>query len=211
MSTAPPSTGRFLGAAFVILTLPFFVNDVGFILARSAGAWISVDYASKLAVLAAIAAFAVLRRRALEGARLPDDLATIGVATIFVTAIVVALFLAIDRFGLDSGTVLQSFFPLERPWLIVFDLTVGLALTALAEELVFRRLFLDAFAKRWSPPALYLVSSTLFAAIHWSNGVGTIGGAFIAGVMLMWLTRRSGTVLPAIVAHFAINLVLFWP
>lgn len=211
MNPVPRQNERTLGVAFLLLTLPFFLNDIGFIVATSAGEWIAVDYSSKLVVVVAIAAFAVLRSAALEGARLPTQLWLTGAMTAAVTLALIALFFGIDRWELDAGTVLQSFFPLERAWLIVFDLTAGLALTAVAEELVFRRLFLDAFATRWSVSSLYVVSSVAFAAIHWSNGVGTIGGAFLAGIALMWLTRRSGTVLPAIIAHYAVNLVLFWP
>lgn len=202
---------RVFGATVFVLAVPFFLNDIGFIAAQGAGAWLAVDYASKLAVFAAIVAFATLRRASLAGARLPPNLLSTGAATALVIVGLVALFFAIDNLGLDQGTVLQRFFPLDRAWLIVFDLTVGLALTAIAEELVFRRLFLDAFARRWSAFWLYAASSALFAAIHWSNGVGTIGGAFVAGLLLMWLTRRSGTVLPAIIAHYVVNLVLFWP
>ncbi len=58
---------------------------------------------------------------------------------------------------------------------------------------------------------LYFISAALFAAIHWSSGIGTIGGAFVTGLLLMWLTRRSGSVLPAVSAHYFINLILFWP
>ncbi len=59
--------------------------------------------------------------------------------------------------------------------------------------------------------AIYLLSATIFAAVHWSNGIGTIIGAGVVGVLLMWLTRAGGSLVPAIAAHFAINLVLFWP
>jgi len=94
---------------------------------------------------------------------------------------------------------------------VVFDLTVGLALTAVAEELVFRRLYLDAFGARLSPLPLYVLSAAVFAAVHWSIGLGTVAGTFVVGLMLLWLTRRTGSVLPAIAAHYVINLVLFWP
>jgi len=55
------------------------------------------------------------------------------------------------------------------------------------------------------------LSAAVFAAVHWSIGLGTVAGTFVVGLMLLWLTRRTGSVLPAIGAHYVINLVLFWP
>ncbi|MDA0369171.1 MAG: type II CAAX endopeptidase family protein [Proteobacteria bacterium] len=198
-------------ALFAALTVPFFVNDIGFILAATSTQWLAVDYGSK--ALAIIAVFAVpsLRAAVVRGAAWPSlRWSTVG-GTIGIVVLTIATFSWLDESGLDATTALQTFLPIEQPWLVAFDLTVGLALTAIAEEIVFRRLFLDALGTRLPVFSLYAVSATLFAGIHWSNGLGTIAGAFLVGLLLIWLTRRAGTVIPAVVAHFFINLVLFWP
>jgi membrane protease YdiL (CAAX protease family) len=202
---------RLPAAIYALAVIPFFANDVGFILAENAGSWLTVDYGSKLAALAVVALAPTLQRAVREGSGRPRAPWRDVTATAVVSVLAIALFMAIDALGLDADTTLQAFFPLDETWLIAVDLTAGLALTAVAEELIFRRLFLDVFQKRLAVPALYGVSAALFAAIHWSNGLGTIGGAFLTGLMLLWLTRRTGTVLPAIAAHYIINLVLFWP
>lgn len=198
-------------AIYALAVIPFFANDVGFILAENAGTWLAVDYGSKLAALAVVALAPSLRRTVQEGSGRPRAPWHAAVAAAVISVIAIALFAAIDALGLDRDTMLQAFYPLDETWLLAFDLTAGLAITAVAEELLFRRLFLDVFRKRLAVPALYGASAALFAAIHWSNGLGTMGGALLTGLMLLWLTRRCGTVLPAIAAHYVINLVLFWP
>jgi len=51
------------------------------------------------------------------------------------------------------------------------------------------------------------VSALVFALIHWSHGVTSMVVAGFAGVALMMLYLRTGSVLPGIVAHYAVN---FW-
>ena len=196
---------------FVALTVPFFVNDVGFILAGSAAQWLAIDYGSKALVLAVVVLSPVLRRAVVAGSQWPTNGWTTVAATAGVTVATVGLFTWLDRSGADRATALQVFFPIEQPWLLVVDLAAGLALTAVVEEIVFRRLFIDTFAARLTPMGLYFISAALFAAIHWSSGIGTIGGAFVTGLLLMWLTQRSWSVLPAVSAHYFINVILFWP
>jgi len=197
--------------SFALLVAPFAANDVGLILAHNAATWLAVDYGSKAAVVIAIFATPALRRALVVRCTRPSSWLRAGLLTVAITAASIALLEGLDRTGLDAATALQSFFPIEDATLLVIDLTLGLLLTALAEEAVFRGAFLDAFAARLSRGGIYLLSGILFAAIHWSNGVGTIAGAFVVGLLLMALTRASGSLLPAIAAHFAINLVLFWP
>jgi membrane protease YdiL (CAAX protease family) len=196
---------------FVVLTLPFFLNDIGFILATTTALWLSIDYLGKALVIGLIVALPALRFPVRLGSGWPRPAWLAIVGTIVISALSISGLAWIDGQAYDAETALQSFPPINQTWLIVFDLTVGLALTAIAEELVFRRLFLDTFSTRLRSTGLYLLSAAIFAAIHWSNGVGTVAGAFVVGLMLLWLTRRTASVLPAIAAHFLINLVLFWP
>lgn len=196
---------------FVALIAPFFLNDIGFMLAGSAPQWLAVDYVSKAIAVAAVILVPTLRRAVASGSRWPANGWFTAAGIALVTAACVAGIASLDWLGWDEAIALQTFYPIAQSWLLVFDLAIGLTLTAIAEEIVFRRLFIDTFATRLAPLGLYVVSATLFAAIHWSNGAGTIAGAFLAGLLLMWLTRRTGSVLPAVAAHYCINLILFWP
>jgi membrane protease YdiL (CAAX protease family) len=90
------------------------------------------------------------------------------------------------------------------------DLTFGLFMVGVCEELIFRG-FLHTFISRYTEnsSAIVVVSSIAFGLIHWSLGLhvilitSTIGAVF----MIAYLRTRS---LPAIMlAHFAVNFIDF--
>ncbi len=120
--------------------------------------------------------------------------------------------------GLDNGVAMPladalpdmalfAYPAIETPALYWFDLSAGLALTAVAEELVFRTVARDVLARLFDgEAAVVVISALIFAAIHWANGVGGLVLAFIAGVVLMAVYRRTGSIVPAMVAHFLVSL-----
>ena len=92
----------------------------------------------------------------------------------------------------------------------VADLLFGLFLVALSEELVFRR-FLFAIIEQWSQKGLVviLISSTIFALIHFTSGVADTLNAFVHGVLLggaFWKTRRVSV---CIASHYLVDLWIF--
>ena len=99
---------------------------------------------------------------------------------------------------------------IESPVIDWLDLTIGLALVALVEELVFRAWLAAVLERRGVPAAgIVLASAASFALIHWSGGAqvvlvtGLIGAVF----MTLYLWHRS---LPALaLAHFGVNFVDF--
>ena len=90
------------------------------------------------------------------------------------------------------------------------DLTFGLMMVGVFEELIFRS-YMYTFLKRYtrSPFAIVLISSAAFGLIHWSLGLHALVITSIIGALFMaaYLRTRS---LPAIMlAHFAINFIDF--
>jgi membrane protease YdiL (CAAX protease family) len=90
------------------------------------------------------------------------------------------------------------------------DLTFGLLMVGVCEELVFRG-YLHTFISRYTENsfAIVLLSSAAFGFIHWSLGLHAviISSAIGAVFMIAYLITRS---LPAIIlAHFAINFIDF--
>jgi membrane protease YdiL (CAAX protease family) len=90
------------------------------------------------------------------------------------------------------------------------DLTFGLFMVGVCEELVFRG-FLHTLICRYTKNsyAIVVISSVSFGLIHWSLGLHAVIVSAIIGVVFMvaYLKIRS---LPAIVlAHFAINFIDF--
>jgi uncharacterized protein len=91
-----------------------------------------------------------------------------------------------------------------------FDLSIGLGLVAISEELVFRG-FLISFLKKRSLSTLGIVfiSSILFGAMHWSNGVYIIFSSFIWGIATSFFVIKYRSLYPAIIAHYIINLIIY--
>jgi membrane protease YdiL (CAAX protease family) len=106
-----------------------------------------------------------------------------------------------------AAMVLFKYPKVDSPILHWTDVTYGLALTAISEEIVFRGLFAGLLARCFNGEAgLALASALFFALVHWSHGLTAMAVAFTAGVALMALYRRTGSLLPAIAAHYLVNL-----
>ena len=110
---------------------------------------------------------------------------------------------------LSDATKLATFPKITRPWAEYMDLSFGLMLVAVSEEIIFRSLFYDLFHKRLSTSGLVLASACFFALIHWGMGADTVIGAFAWAVLAMGVFIRIRSVYPLILGHFLVNLVLF--
>ena len=208
----PERPSRQYWVLFLLVLAPFFLNDFAFMASQTAAEWLAADYGSKIVALALIAAFAALRGPAL--ASLPRRALT--AEGLLLAAVCALAILAVDSIVTEA----RDFFPrelilfrypkIEQPALYWIDLTFGLALTAVAEELVFRAIARD-FLERYTGGAFAVVaaSALIFAAIHWSHGIGAMLTALFAGAALMVLYKRAGSVVPSMIAHYAVNAADF--
>ncbi len=73
----------------------------------------------------------------------------------------------------------------------------------LAEETFFRGFLFAGISKRWGYSWGVIVSGAVFAVAHF--GSGGLVPIFILGMLLAWLYKRTGSVWPCILAHFAYN------
>ena len=135
----------------------------------------------------------------------------------FVVFLVVTLVgTVIDQNGYQLTTEPPGYAPLggmpaiTSPVWNSVDLTVGLLVVGIFEELIFRG-FMHTFISRYTENsfAIVVISSVAFGLIHWSLGLyvvlitSTIGAVF----MIAYLRTRS---LPAIMfAHSAIDFIDF--
>lgn len=99
-------------------------------------------------------------------------------------------------------------------------LMVGLILAAVVlapvtEELMFRGVLLRAL-ERWGKRLALVVSSLVFSVVHvlgldmamlWQSAVVVLPPIFILGLILAWLTQRTGRLGPAIFLHSGWNLL----
>lgn len=140
--------------------------------------------------------------------------AVFGVATILLAdeqTQDLALRQAVDTWLYDD----VRFPPLDNPLWEAFDLSGGLLLVAVSEELVFRRLFRDWWDARHADrpggdeAGLYFWSALVFGLLHLPQGLADTAFACVWGVLLMYLFRRSGS-LPLVVAvHFVVDIWYF--
>lgn len=75
---------------------------------------------------------------------------------------------------------------------------------ALTEEILFRGFLQGALERRLGPVPAVLTSAAGFGFIH---GPERAPAAFLLGILLGWTAARTGSVLPAIAAHAAVNTI----
>ncbi|MFK8114944.1 MAG: CPBP family glutamic-type intramembrane protease [Rubripirellula sp.] len=88
----------------------------------------------------------------------------------------------------------------------LFPLAMMIGLTpAICEELLFRGYIQTRLTKSFAPMAGIILSSFLFAAFH-MDFVHVVA-VFPLGLFLGWISWRSGSLFPAMMAHFVNNVI----
>lgn len=83
----------------------------------------------------------------------------------------------------------------------------GAVLAPLAEETFFRGLVFRSYLEAKGPLTAYLVSSTVFALLHLN--LPAFAPILVLGLVLAWLYRTTGSLLPGVLAHAVNNGVAF--
>jgi membrane protease YdiL (CAAX protease family) len=119
-----------------------------------------------------------------------------------VTGVVSVLLLQVGL--LDGEPVAKKIVGLPLPILLL-----AFTLAPVAEEMLFRGfLFRKVSEAARSPIAGALVSTAIFAALHIAYGsIAEIAIAFSVGLVLCAYTQHTRSLVPAIVAHIAFNLL----
>lgn len=93
--------------------------------------------------------------------------------------------------------------------------TLAVVIAPATEEIMYRGVLLKALESRGKLFAL-IVSSVVFSAVHltgldpaflWRSAVVTLPPLFLLGLILAWLTQRTGRLGPAIFLHSGWNLL----
>jgi hypothetical protein len=173
--------------------------------------WLLWDYLGRLAALAFL--FAVPSARHLAFAYEAPKTDWLETAA-WVLALIVG-FVILDWAITALGPVATKFryghYPQLDRWLYGIDLTLGVALVAWHEEIVFRRCARVALGKALGAGnAMVAASALLFGAYHWWTGLGTIVEATLFGIAAMLVYRRVGRLTPLVLAHYVIDVVAFW-
>ena len=210
----PVGKEQFYILVLILLAGPFYLNDFSSIYLKSWRWWLFIDYTAVKLFPFLVVLWLILSNK-IRGAEF-------GLTTQAVPSFL-AVFLGVTLAGTlidQNGYPLLAGLPgydqlgampaITDPVWGWLDLTFGLVLVGIFEELVFRG-YMYTFLKRYtrSPFAIVLISSATFGLIHWSLGLHALVITSIIGALFMaaYLRTRS---LPAIMlAHFAINFIDF--
>lgn len=193
---------------------PFYLNDFASITVKDWRWWLAIDYVSvKLLPLVVIAWLIGSKRMELAEFGLTAQGALPFLATFFGAALAGTL---IDQNANQLLGTLPGYAPLggmpeirSSAWNRI-DLSLGLLLVGVLEELVFRA-YAYTVIRRYTtnPAAIVAISAIAFGLIHWSLGLHAvlITAAIGAVFMVVYLQTRSAPAL--ILAHFAVNFIDF--
>lgn len=98
---------------------------------------------------------------------------------------------------------------LDRPASRILGLLIGVIAAPLCEEWVFRGFLFGALRTRISAIVAALLSSAVFATIHWYSAFGWTS-VFLSGLLFCWLYHRTHSLWPGIFCHGIYNLVVIY-
>jgi hypothetical protein len=200
--------------ALVLLASPFYLNDFANMYVKNWCWWLFIDYVG-VKLFPFLVVLWLIYSKKMRASEF--GLTTQTIPSFLVVFLVVALVATIiDQNGYQIVAKLPGYSPLggmpaiTNPVWNWIDLTFGLFMVGIFEELIFRG-YMHTFISRYtrSSFAIVVISDVAFGLIHWSLGLhdilitSTIGAVF----MVAFLRMRS---LPAIMlAHFAVNFIDF--
>ena len=200
--------------ALVLLASPFYLNDFANIYVKNWRWWLFIDYVG-VKLFPFLVVLWLIQSKKMRASEF--GLTTQTIPSFLVVFLLVALVgTTIDQNGYQIVAKLPGYSPLggmpaiSNPVWNWIDLTFGLFMVGIFEELVFRG-YMHTFMSRYTRNsfAIVVISAVAFGLIHWSLGLHDVLITSIIGAVFMiaYLRTRS---LPAIVlAHFAVNFIDF--
>jgi len=198
----------------VLLAGPFYLNDFASIYIKDWRWWLFVDYVVvKLFPLGL--AFWLIYSKKMTASDFGLRTQSIPSATIaFFTVMLVGTVIDQNAYQLIAG--LPGYPPLGGMPAITsvawdwIDLTFGLLMVGVCEELVFRG-FLYTFISRYTQNyyIIVFISSLAFGLIHWGLGFHTVLITTVIGAVFMIAYIRTQSLPALMLAHFVINFIDF--
>jgi uncharacterized protein len=92
----------------------------------------------------------------------------------------------------------------------IIDLTFGLIIVAVTEELIFRGYWYSYLKEKINNDIkIIIISSVVFGLIHWSIGIVPVFTTAVWGVFAVVSVMRTNSIYPALFAHYIIDLISF--
>lgn len=198
--------------AFAAVYAMFFLNDLPMLAVRGTYWVYVIDYVTRAAVIIAIIVVPHLRAAA-------SDWGQVRVrwyeAAILAAVPAIAYSQLYEHVALPLNATLKlpltfGWLKIEQPFLRLVDLSFGLILVAISEELVCRQLarayLLPRLKSEW---ATALVAAVIFGLMHWGTGIGLVIVATVMSFVFWWTWRESGSLVVPIIGHYFANLAFF--
>lgn len=165
-----------------------------------------LDYTYRLLCIALICVYGGFRLQRTENALTPRTLAM----TTLVTAVSLAVFHLYYQMYQPIpivGDSIYGFPKINDDRLRLVDLTLGLALVALCEEMIFRYLSVKVFPT--SSVTQYVISSLAFGLFHAPQGLLLVLVSMGLGLLYMWLYKITRTLAAPVLSHYLVDLIIF--
>lgn len=200
--------------AFLLLVSPFYLNDFASIYVKDWRLWLFIDYAG-VKLFPFLITLWLISSKKMQASEF--GLTAQSVPSFLMIFLIVALIgTVIDQNGYQLIANIPGYSALGgMPTITIpawdwVDLTLGLLMVGIFEELIFRG-FMHTFISRYTENsfAIVVISSAAFGLIHWSLGLHAVVITSIIGAVFMTAYLRTRS-LPAIMfAHFVINFIDF--
>ena len=194
---------------FVAAFLPMVASQVLRLQAGDPATWLLCDYAGRIGSLIVLATIPAANAIAFRH----EELRITGEEVIAWVLTILLVFFAFSRMTWQMAPALPNLrlgaYPELHGWLYGLDITFGLALVALHEEIVFRRCARHILRGLGDGFGMVLVTALLFGAYHWWTGIPNIACAMVFGVAAMLFYRRAGTIWPIVALHYIVDFIAF--
>jgi membrane protease YdiL (CAAX protease family) len=203
---------RFYTLILILLTTPFYLNDFSNIYIKDWCWWILVDYVSVKLFPFIVIAWLMINKKVKADEFGLSSQSVLSFAMVFL--IVTFIGTLIDQNAYKLIAKLPGYPPLGTMPIIKstignwVDLTFGLLMVGIFEELVFRG-FMCTYLNFYTRTrfAIVLISSIAFGFIHWSSGLHTVLVTSIIGAVFMITYLKTRSVLAIMFTHFAVNFI----
>ena len=181
----------------------FLFNDFLFYFSSSYEEWLLIDYIGRLIVLILIYSHYKKNQLSLSNLYLNRVAPKIAIyIVVSMTLIGYFLYTGLEPYIYDGGIL--DFPKPTNQYLFMFDISIGILLVSVSEELFFRSILYT-----WLPKYKIFLSSFLFGLIHWGSGFNSVFLAFLIGLMFAYSVKKTNSIIPALITHYVLDFLFF--
>jgi uncharacterized protein len=196
--------------ALVVIFGPYFIKHVFLVGTPGVVEWLVWDYSVRCISLLGIVLYC---RNSPIGK--PPRIASIGAGLAFFVLASLSIFLLSTYMGPELGRALPYLGLFQTPLikdhdLLIFDLTIGIALVALSEDLAFRQVIF-AVLRRLSlnEEGVIFLSALFFGFVHLTSSVANMRSAFFGGLLLGAVFSATGRLSICVILHYVGDFLFF--